>query len=370
MRKIPLAKVSMGKEEIEAVSEVIRSGWVSHGDYNTAFEEAFARRIGTRYAIATSSCFTALFAVLKSARITGEVIVPSFTFGASVNAIELAGAIPVFADIDRVTRNVTAEHIRKKLTLDTRAIMLVHFGGQPCVMDEILQIAQDRHLLLIEDSAQTIGATFRQKQAGSFGIGCFSFFATKNISTGEGGMIALDDAELYEKLRLFIAHGIPRNPVTPWRREVALAGANFRMSHIHAAIGLAQLRKLDVLNGRRIEIASKYDRFLSRFESVCIPEIAEECTHVYQMYTVCVPPEIRNLLVEKLNSQGVMASVHFDPPVHLHPYYRGRFKAGNLENTERLSREILTLPIYPDMADADVDYVCSAFGKAYTELTH
>lgn len=365
---IPLSKVSMKQAEIEAVSKVIKSGWISHGENNEEFEREFTDFIGADYGIATSNCFVALYSVLFCSNITGEVIVPSFTFGATANAVYLAGATPVFVDVDYDTRNIKAEDILKRLSPKTEAIMLVHFGGQVCEMDEILDIVNENNLLLIEDSAETLGSTYKNRQAGSFGIGCFSFFATKNISTGEGGFITLNNPDLYNKLRLFVSHGIKKGDSIPqWKREVVMAGMNLRMSHIQAAIGLVQLRKLNSLNRKRIEIALKYNEFFSKFESVRIPQVAPDCTHVYQMYTICVCREIRDMLVKEMNLSGVMSSVHFDPPVHLHSYYKERLGNIRLKNTENLSKEIISLPIYSDMQNDEVEYVCNVFEKVYNK---
>jgi len=364
---IPLVKTSMDNAEIEAVTEVIRSGWVSHGENNKVFEREFADYIGVDYGIAVSNCFAALYSVLVCSNITGEVLVPSFTFGATVNAIHLAGATPVFVDVDYNTRNVNAKYILEKLTPGTQAIIIVHYGGQICEMDGIVDIANERDLLLIEDSAQTIGSTYKNRQAGSFGVGCFSFYATKNISTGEGGFITLNDYDLLRKIRLFVSHGIEKDS-SSYRRKVVSAGMNLRMSHLQASIGLVQLRKLDSLNTKRSRIALKYSAFFSQFDGVKIPEIAKHCTHVYQMYTICVEKKIRDIIVNKLNQDSINASVHFCPPVHLHSYYKGHYNDKDLSTTEKLSEEIISIPIFPDMDDSEVEYVCSVFERIYKGL--
>ena len=367
----PLVKTSMDNAEIEAVTEVIRSGWVSHGENNKVFEREFADYIGVDYGIAVSNCFAALYSVLVCSNITGEVLVPSFTFGATVNAIHLAGAKPVFVDVDYDTRNVKAKYILERLTPETQAIIIVHYGGQICEMDEIMDIVKERSLLLIEDSAQTIGSTYKNRQAGSFGVGCFSFYATKNISTGEGGLITLSDSELHSKLLLFISHGINRESRGPkWKREVVMAGMNLRLSQINAAIGVVQLRKLNTLNKKRREIALKYNEFFTRLEGVKITETVPQCIHVYQMYTVCVEPAIRDVLVDKLNRSGIMASVHFDPPVHMHSYYKECSGDVRLMNTEKLSKEVISIPIYPGMREDETGYVCTIFENIYNDIKH
>ena len=366
MSRVPLSKISMGDAEIRAVADVIESGWVSSGDLTREFEKQFAAYVGTRYALAVSSGFSALFAVLKCAGITGDVILPSFTFGASANAVALAGGNPVFTDVDPQTRNVTAETIEACLTPSTQAVMVVHFGGLPCDMDPIIELADRHGLLLVEDSAQTLGATYRGRQAGSFGVGCFSFFATKNISTGEGGMITTDDAHLYDRLRLFVAHGISKEREASWQREVSSAGMNLRMSQIAAALGRVQLGKLEDLNNRRKKVADEYTKRLGSLEGVALPFVPSGRSHVYQMYTVLVDSSIRNSLVEELKRSGVEASVHFDPPVHRHACYQEN-SSYPLPHTERLAAEIVTLPMYPDMTVSDVEYVTDRFEATFTK---
>jgi len=364
-RDVPLCRPSIGDAEIRAVEEVLQGGWMAHGNYNRKFEEAFAGLIGVPYAVGLNSCASALETALVIAGIQGEVIVPGFTWVASANAIITAGAVPIFCDVDPDTRNVTAETIAPSITSATEAVMVVHYGGQPCAMDAIVDLCRKHGLLLIEDSAETLGATWNGRQAGSFGIGCFSFFPTKNITTGEGGMLTCSDEAFADKVRTFISHGIPRPRGTegeksrPWVRAAETAGRNYRMSNIVAAIGYRQLQNLEKMNARRIELAHRYDTALADLApTVNLPAVDPAATHVYQMYTILVPAADRDGILLHLRDHGIGASVHFDPPVHLQPYYIERGgKPGQLPETERLAKELITLPMFPDMTEEDQNWV-------------
>lgn len=358
---VPLCRPSIGSDEIETVVNVLRSGWLAHGKYNYKFEKAFAHLIGVPHAISMNSCTSALEIALKIAEIKGEVILPSFTWVATANAVIMAGATPVFCEVDRATRNVTAETIAPLITSRTEALIVVHYGGQPCQMDNIVKLCEEQGLLLVEDSAETLGATWKGIKAGSFGIGCFSFFPTKNITTGEGGMLTCKDSRFAEKARALIAHGISSTTFArekqdkPWLRAAEMAGHNYRMPNPLAALGYQQLQRLEEFNKKRQMLASIYDKELACFSPVIkTPLVKQGATHVYQMYTIEVTDGSRDRLANSLRNQGVGVSVHFDPPVHLQPFYLERgTRKGMLPVTEKLASELITLPLYPDMSTKD-----------------
>jgi len=366
---IPLSRPSISQTEIDAVCEVMRSGWLSHGAYNGLFEAAFAESIGVPHAVSMNSCTSALEIALRVAGIGGEVVLPSFTWVASANAVVTSGATPVFCEVDRATRNVTADTVAATLTPRTEAVMVVHFGGQICAMEDIVELCSRRGLLLIEDSAETLGAHWRGRPAGSFGMGCFSFFPTKNITTGEGGMLTCRDAEFAQKARALISHGIASTTEQremsdrPWWRAADFAGHNYRLSNILAAIGYHQLQRLAEMNGRRVALAARYDKALAKVPQIRLPQVTDGATHVYQMYTVQTPGSIRDAIVAGLRQVGIGASVHFDPPVHLHPFYRTLgWREGQLPVTEDLARSVLSLPLFPDMSLPQQDRVIDALG--------
>ncbi len=373
VNKVDLSKPDITKDEISNVIEVLESGWLAPGKYNNLFEDSFKELIGSKYALSMNSCASALEVAIKANEITGEVIVPSFTWVASVNAIVNNGATPVFCDIDFETRNVTAEHIKPLINSKTEAVMVVHFAGQPCVMDEIKKLCDDNGLLLIEDSAETLGAKSNNQQAGSFGIGCFSFFPTKNITTGEGGMFTCNDELTYKKAKSLIGHGIgsttyERTNKVAWYREAVSSGHNFRMSNIHAAIGYSQFGRLQDMNNKRKNAADIYNQLLRNSELVITPKVNDNVEHVYQMYTITVDKKIMNKLVENLNKMNIGASVHFDPPVHLQEYYKNFEVRENLKNTEKLSNSIVTLPMYVNISEEEIHYVVDSLQKSFKEI--
>jgi perosamine synthetase len=375
-RNVPLARPSIKQGEIEAVVETLESGWLAHGVYNNKFEQAFAEMLGVPHAISMNSCTSALEVALKVYEIKGEVILPSFTFVATANVVVTNGGTPVFCEVDEATRNVTAKTIAEKLTPQTEAVIIVHYGGQPCQMDDIVQLCEEHDLLLIEDSAETIGATWRGKTAGSFGLGCFSFYPTKNITTAEGGLLTCFDDEVNKKARAIISHGIfgttfaREKAERPWFRAAEMAGHNFRMPNPLAAIGYHQMLRLDEMNARRVELAHRYDDMLAEFApTITTPVVVEGATHVYQMYTVLAENVSRDGIVNYMRENGVGASVHFDPPVHMQPFYSKNYEVdGPMPVTEKLSSHLITLPIYPDMSEADQDWVVESLRNAVKEL--
>ena len=361
--KIPLCKPCIDGQEIKAVEEVLKSGWLAHGPKNKEFCDKFAKYIGTKHAIACNSCTSALFLCLIANDIKGEVLVPSFTFVASANVIEAAGAIPIFVDIDPHTNNIDVKDLEKKITPKTQAIIPVHFAGLPCNMDSIMEIAKRHNLIVIEDSAETIGASFNGKKTGSFGIGCFSFFPTKNITTGEGGMITTNNDEVALKIKALLGHGIESSTFSrekekrPWLRAATFAGYNFRMSDILACIGSVQIDKIEFMNKKRIEHSNYLIENLKYIEGLELPFTPNNRTHVFQMFTIKVNENKRDSLIHKLREKGIGASVHFDPPVHKQPYYLEKYPNITLPVTEDISKRIITLPMYPSLSKEELNYI-------------
>lgn len=376
MAEIPLCEPALGDEEVADVEEVIRSGWLTHGPKNEEFEAAFADVVGVDHAVSMNSCTSALQLALECNDVTGEVLVPSFTFVASANAIVTAGATPVFVDVDRDTRNVDPDALAAAVTEDTEAVMVVHYGGQPCDMGPIQDLVEAHDLLLIEDSAETIGGTWQGGRAGSFGIGCFSFYPTKNITTGEGGMLTTDDEELADRVRAAVGHGIPSTTLNregadrSWYRAATSAGYNYRMSNLQAALGCRQLSRLEELNELRRSHATALTEKLAGVDGVEPPVERGDRRHVYQMYTVLTDPDLpRDDLVEALNERGIGASVHFYPPVHQQPRYEDSpGYRSPLPETEFVAENIVSLPMYPGLTDAQLDRIGAAVEAAISEV--
>ncbi len=365
--KIPLSLPDIGNSEKKIALEILNSLWLTHGKYNVKFEKAFANYIGCKYAVSLNSCTSALEVSLKALGIKkgDDVIVPSFTWVASANSIVTVGANPIFCDSDIQTRNVRASDIEKVITKKTKAVMIVHYGGQACNMDEILKITKKRKIHLIEDSAETIGGKWKKKKTGNFSIGCFSFFPTKNITTGEGGMITSNDKNFINKCKMYIAHGIDKTTLQRetikknWLKDAKIAGHNFRLSNLLAGIGLVQLKKLDYLNKKRISLAKKYINLIKKNKLPLVPPYKhKDATHVYQTFSVIVDHKIRDQLLDFLNQNKIGASVHFAPPVHLQKFYK-KFKSSknNLKNSEYLSKSLISLPIYPSMKTKELKFI-------------
>lgn len=372
--RIPLCRPHIGEEESKAVKEVLDSGWLVHGPKTKEFEEMFSRYIGRRYAISFNSWTSAAYALIKVLDINGEIIVPSFTMTASVNAIITAGCEPVFCDIEQESRNIDATKIEELITERTVAIMPVHFAGQSCNMEPIMKIASDYDLYVLEDSAETIGGTYRGKKTGSFGIGIFSFFPTKNITTGEGGMVTTDNLEIAEKLAIIKAHGISKSKKLkeifdkPWHRVSIIAGYNFRTNEIQAALGIEQMKKLNNMNERRRELAQYISVGIRKIKQIDPPKESKNCMHVFQMYTVLLDKSVdRDRFLEFLKEKGIEVSVHFDPPVHKQPYYVDKFNLENLKLpvTEEVSSRIVTLPMFPDLTFAECDYIIESISEYF-----
>ena len=370
--KIPLSIPYIGDEEKNAVLEVLDSGWLAHGDYNEKFETSFAKFIGVDHAVTMNSCTSALEICLQVNGIKGGVIVPSFTFVATANAVIVSGATPVFCDVDIRTGNMTVEHIERRITRETEAVIVVHYAGQPCEMGPIVKLCERYGLLLIEDSAETIGATWNGHQAGSFGLGCFSFFPTKNLTCGEGGMLTCNDTSFANKVRTVIAHGISSTTLMRekkkifWQRSATFPGHNFRMSNVLAAIGYHQLKKIHQMNDSRIRLANYYNDAIKNLNlDIILPAVSEQATHVYQMYVIQVPESKRDALVIGLRQRSIGASVHFDPPVHKQEFYRNNWETADLKNTDIITKRIITLPMYPDLTRNQVDHVVRAVNEIW-----
>ncbi len=374
MKKIPLCIPSIDDKEYKVLKKILKSKWLTHGHYNDLFEKNFAKYLGVRYALSLNSCTSALELSIKANNLkkTDEVIVPSFTWVASANAIINGGATPVFCDSDLNTRNTTAENIEKCITKKTKALMIVHYGGQTCEMDKILKLVKKYKIILIEDSAETIGSKWKNKMAGSFGIGCFSFFPTKNITTGEGGMITSNNKKFIDKCKLLIAHGIDKSTLQresikkPWIKISVLPGHNFRLSNLLAGIGYEQLKKLDKLNLQRKKAASKYFKYLKNVPQITLPFTSKFATHTYQTFAILVHPKKREGMLEFLNSKGIGATVHFTPALHQQKLFRKyRKKNTSFSNAEMISARTVSLPLYPSMKDKDIIYVCNNLKKFF-----
>jgi len=352
-----MAKPQIGDDEKQAVMEVLDSGMLAQGPRVKAFEEAFAEMCGVKHAIATTSGTTALHVALLANGIGpgDEVITSAFTFIASANSILFTGARPVFVDIDPRTFNLDPDLIEAAITPKTKAIMPVHLYGLTCDMDPIVRIAEKHGLAIIEDACQSHGAGYKGKKAGSFGTGTFSLYPTKNITSGEGGMITTNDPVIDEKCRVIRQHGMRRRY---YHDEL---GFNFRMTDVHAAIGLAQLKKLDKFNATRQANA----KFLSEnLKGVLVPYIPEGQTHVFHQYTVRVPDGKRDALRTYLQEHGVGSEVYYPVPIHQQSFYVTDLGyKDSLPETENAALEVLSLPVHAGLSASDLETIVTSLNE-------
>ena len=360
--KIPLCKPSILQKDIKILNDVIKSGWLAHGKYNEIFEKSFAKYIGTKYAISLNSCTSALELALWAYDIKGDVIIPSFTWVSTANVVKLSGCNPVFVDVEINSRNLNLDKIKKKITKKTKALIVVHFGGYPIEDIELIyKFCKKNKILLIEDSAECIGGSINGVKTGSLGIGCFSFYPAKNLTTCEGGMLTTNNKKIYKKIKALSAHGIQtstyeREKKGSWYRNAHFYGRNFRMPNPLAALGFQQLKRRDEMNKDRNKIAKIYDKGLSNKKNIEIQVLAKGVYHSYQMYTILIKNIDKKELIKKLNKEKIMVSSHFDPPVHLQKAYYS-YKKNRLPNTNYISKKIITLPMYPNMTVKDANKV-------------
>ncbi|SFM56542.1 DegT/DnrJ/EryC1/StrS family aminotransferase [Methanolobus profundi] len=351
---IPIAKPQLDETEIQAVTDVLRSGIIAEGQRVKDFEQAFAEYTGTEHAVAVNSGTAALHAAILAHGIGkgDEVITSSFSFIATANSILFTGAKPVFADISADTFNIDPHMIEEKITPATKAIMPVHLYGHPAEMDAIKDIAEDRGLILLEDACQAHGATYKGKKVGSFGTGSFSFYPTKNMTTSEGGIITTNDEEVASKARMIRAHGSKQ------RYLHEMLGFNLRMTDISAAIGIAQLKKLPDYTSRRQHNAKLLTEKLSNIEWIKCPEVKENCTHSFHQYTVRT--QDRDELSDYLRIKEIGTGIYYPIPIHRQPYYKELGYNDSLLATEKASREVLSLPVHPGITDEDIDTIANA----------
>jgi dTDP-4-amino-4,6-dideoxygalactose transaminase len=342
---IPIAKPNVGDEELAAIGEVLKSGMLAQGKVVEDFENKFAEYLGAKHAVATSSGTTAIHIALMAAGIKSgdEVITTPFTFYATTTPILFCGADPVFVDIDPRTFNIDPTKIEAAITEKTKAIIIVDLYGQPVDREPIMELVEKHDLVLIEDSCQAHGAEFKGKKVGNFGsAGCFSFYPTKNMTTGEGGMMVTNDEKLADRARLLRNHGQKD------RYEYVIVGYNFRMTNIAAAIGVEQLKKLDNNNENRIKNARYFTDQLS--ENVEVPFVIPDVKHVYHQYTI--KTRDRDALQKYLRDVNIGSIIYYPQPLHLFNTLKD-YPHGDLSNAEDVAKQVISLPVHPGLDEED-----------------
>ena len=368
---IPFFVPSIGEEEIQSVVETLRSGWLTTGPKVKQFEEAFAGRIGSRHAIAVNSATSALHLALEAIGVSrgDEVLVPTMTFASTAEVVVHLGAKPVLVDCRPDTFNIDPDDVERKITRRTKAVVPVHYGGQPCDMQRILEIARNHNLRVIEDAAHALPAVYGDQVVGAIGdITCFSFYANKTITTGEGGMITTNDDGLAQRMRLMSLHGISKDAWKrfsaegSWYYEITAPGYKFNMTDIAASLGIHQLARCDRFWQARQRCARRYEEGLSDVFGVRVPIVELNVQHAWHLYVIQLDLEQleidRNNFIRDLNNAGVGTSVHYTP-LHMHPYYRQVFdyRPDDLPVAQFVSERIISLPIYPKLTDLEIEHI-------------
>lgn len=380
-RLLPYGRQTIDDEDIAAVVEVLRSDWLTTGPKVAEFEEAVAHHVGAKHAVSFSSGTAALHGAAFAAALApgDEAVTTPLTFAATANCVLYQGATPVFADVRADNLNIDPGLVAERLTERTRAVLPVDYAGHPADLDAILELAESRGLVVIEDASHAIGATYRGRRVGSIAhMTVFSFHPVKHLATGEGGLVATEDDELAQRLRRFRTHGIASDPRErqergQWHYEMVDLGFNYRLSDIASALGLSQLRKLDANIARRAEIAAVYDEAFARL-ALRVPSVDADVEPAWHLYPIRL--ELERLSVGRaeifaaLRAEGLGVNVHYIP-VHLHPYYRERFgyADGEYPHAEDAYERMISLPIFPAMTNEDVADVVAAVTKVVDHYT-
>ncbi|MFX0202262.1 MAG: DegT/DnrJ/EryC1/StrS family aminotransferase [Candidatus Hodarchaeota archaeon] len=354
---IPIAKVELGNEEIQAALEVFKSGNLCQGEKTKEFERSFAKKVGAMHAVACSSGTTALhIAYLALTKPGEEVLVPAFTHISTASMVCFSGAKPVFCDIDPRTFTIDLKEIRRRITSKTKAIAPVHLFGNACEIDEILNIAKENNLRIIWDAAQAHGTKYKNQDVGSFDdLVCYSFYPTKNMITGEGGMITTNNPEFYERLKLLRSHGQEK------KYFHTSLGFNYRMTDIEATVGVEQLKKLDGFIERRRRNAEYLSENLSNINGLTSPFSKEYVRHSYHQYSILLDKQklhcSRDEFAAALKEKGIGTGVHYPRPLHQQPVFKKLASNESLPVSEQYSKEILSLPVYPDLDKSELDMI-------------
>jgi perosamine synthetase len=374
---IPFYVPWINKEDKKAIANALNSRWLTGGPQASNFEKIFADYIGAKFAVSVNSCTAALHLAMRVLNVGpgDEVIVPDLTFAATANAPIFCGAKPVFADIDEKTFNISPDDILEKITPQTKAIIPVHYGGQPCDMKEILQIAKDHKLSIVEDCAHSLGAKYHGQQTGTFGaLGCFSFYPTKIITTLEGGMVTTNDEKVDKKLRLLREHAMSRTALeresgANWYYDVVDLGYNYRLTEAQAALGISQLKRIGDGIRRRISAANYYTKKLSKIDfGVVTPYTSPNRSHIFHLYTIKIQKKsmgiTRNDVFKSLSASGIQSSVLYTP-LHLMTFYKQFLneKSRHFPVAEKIYEEILSIPLYPTLTKKEMTIISSKINE-------
>jgi perosamine synthetase len=371
---LPFHRALIETEEINAVVDVLKSGWLTTGPRVKQFEASFAQYLNATHAVAVNSCTAALHLALAAIGLQeyDEVILPTMTFAATGEVVLYFNARPVLLDCAPHSFHMDTKRIKNAITPRTKAILAVHYSGYPCDMDPILDLAKRFDLKVIEDAAHALPARYKDKTVGTIGdISCFSFYATKTLTTGEGGMVTTENSAYAERIRRLSLHGITRDAWKrysaegSWRYDIEEMGHKYNLTDLQAALGLAQLAKCDAMRARRAALAERYTRELSTLEAFLTPTVPRDVEHAWHLYVLQVNEAAlrinRDQVIEELKQRGIGVSVHFIP-LHLHPLYqqRCRYRPGDFPHAEERFAGALSLPLYPGLTGEEQDRVIQA----------
>lgn len=364
--------------DAEEIMHVLKHGWLTTGPKIEEFENAIKDFVGCKFAVAVSSATAGLDIAVQSLDLPecSEIITTPFTFIASPNSILYNNCMPVFVDIDSKTRNIDVNKIEDKITKKTKAILPVHYAGQPCDMDVIHEIAKEHDLSVIEDAAHAIGAEYKGRKIGTIGdLTIFSFHAAKNVVTGEGGIVTTDNESLYKKLLLLRSHGIDKSTLqrygaaAGYEYDMKVLARNYRITDVQCAIGITQLRRFDEFHSRRQEIVNMYNKELPKMKEITIPFVSPDVRHAWHIYTILLNGVDRDTFFKEMRRQNIGVNVHYIP-VYRHTYYKDRFNINPSEFpvTEDVFKRIVTLPLFPKMAGVDIKDVIIAIKETVEKL--
>ncbi|HEV3112917.1 MAG TPA: DegT/DnrJ/EryC1/StrS aminotransferase family protein [Candidatus Binataceae bacterium] len=378
---LPFHVPDIGEAEIASVVDTLRSGWLTSGPKTAEFESAFARYIGAEHAVAVNSCTAALQLALAASGVGpgDEVIVPTMTFAATAEVIVHLGAVPVLVDSNPRDLTIECGAVRDAISPRTKAIVPVHYGGHPCDMDKLMDLARERGLAVVEDAAHALPAHYKGRAIGTIGdFTCFSFYATKTLTTGEGGMITTDRTDQADRLRTLSLHGMSRQAWQrytkegDWYYEILEVGYKFNMPALAAALGLPQLQRCDRLHQIRSRLAGIYTEAFSRMAEISLLSVSPEVQHAWHLYPILLNPDRLRIdragFIRALKRHNIGSSVHFIP-LHLHPYYRDRYKyrPRDFPAATQAYERLVSLPLYTQMSPGDVCDVIGAVAEVIRE---
>ena len=367
--KVPYFEPWITNDDKNKVLKALTQRWLTNGPFLSKFENKFKNYVNSKHALGVGSATHALHLANRTIGIGpgDEVIVPTFTFAATANSVLYCGAKVIFADIDPMTFNISIKSIKKVLTKKTKAIIPVHYGGQPCDMNEIMGLAKSKNLFVIEDCAHALGSKFGKSFCGTIGdIGCYSFYPTKIITTGEGGMITINKNKYYEKIKQLRSQGMNISPnqrekLLKWKYDIVDLGYNYRLDEIRSSLGLSQLNRIKKINNMRMRIAKEYNKLLKNIKGISLPIVKSGRNHFFHLYSIKIEKEYhltRDELFIKLSKKNIGTSVQYFP-LHLMSYNKNKYSKSNYPNANKIKDQILCLPIFPTMTQKQIEYVAS-----------